>query len=159
MPKLGAGPTRLVADGIKVLMSGTGGDDVFTGYRRHRIAWLLDRFPVLARPLGLAARYGMLATSGSLRNRLAKLAYMTSAPREVVLRRMFEFNQPEDIAAISGPSLRDHARRSSQWLDDGLAETAGAPMVERAGERYYFCSRGCRDEFLAGQPAEAIADG
>jgi len=120
------------ADGIKVLMSGTGGDDVFTGYRRHRIAWLLDRFPYLGRPLGLAARCATYAARGILRNRLDKLAYMTSAPREVVLRRMFEFNQPGDIAAVAGPALRDHAPHSSAWLDDGLGETAGAPMVERA---------------------------
>jgi asparagine synthase (glutamine-hydrolysing) len=120
------------ADGIKVLMSGTGGDDVFTGYRRHRIAWLLDRYPSLARPLGFLARHGTSVASGNLRNRLGKLAHMISAPPEVVLRRMFEFNQPDDIAAVAGPALRDRAARSSAWLDDGLAETAGAPMVERA---------------------------
>jgi asparagine synthase (glutamine-hydrolysing) len=123
---------RAHADGIKVLMSGTGGDDVFTGYRRHRIAWLLDRYPSLARPLGLLARHGMSIASGNLRNRLGKLAHMISAPPDVVLRRMFEFNQPDDIAAVAGPALRDRAARSSAWLDDGLAETAGAPMVERA---------------------------
>jgi asparagine synthase (glutamine-hydrolysing) len=123
---------RAQADGIKVLMSGAGGDDVFTGYRRHRIAWLLDRFPYLARPLGLAARCGASVVSGTLRNRLGKLAHMISAPPEVVLRRMFEFNQPENIAAVAGPGLRDHAPGSSAWLDDGLGETAGAPMIERA---------------------------
>jgi asparagine synthase (glutamine-hydrolysing) len=120
------------ADGIKVLMSGTGGDDVFTGYRRHRIAWLLDRYPHLARPLGLLARSAAPLASGNLRNRLGKLAHMVSAPREEVLRRLFEFNRPDDIDAVLGERFRELAPRASPWLDRGLGETAGAPMVERA---------------------------
>jgi putative ABC transport system ATP-binding protein len=56
------------------------------------------------------------------------------------------------------------------WLEDGqfkamvamavdpvcgmAVEREGAPTAERAGESYFFCSRGCRDEFLAGSSSE-----
>jgi putative ABC transport system ATP-binding protein len=56
------------------------------------------------------------------------------------------------------------------WLEDGqfkamvtmavdpvcgmAVEREGAPTAERVGESFFFCSRGCREEFLAGLPLE-----
>jgi asparagine synthase (glutamine-hydrolysing) len=47
------GLTKLIAGaaqtrGLKVLLSGQGGDELFAGYRRHRVARLLQRAPVQA---------------------------------------------------------------------------------------------------------------
>ncbi|MEM6667129.1 MAG: asparagine synthase C-terminal domain-containing protein, partial [Pseudomonadota bacterium] len=60
--------------GIKVLLSGSGGDDLFTGYRRHR-AVRYDGY-LSAIPKGLRSQLGRLAPvlnqSGSFQRRLAK---------------------------------------------------------------------------------------
>jgi len=141
------------ADGIKVLMGGTGGDDVFTGYRRHRVAWFLDRFGALAAPAGAVAKGLAGMTGGTLRNRLGKFAAMVSGSPEDNLRHLFEFNRPEFVEAALGIAVL--AR--SGWLDAGLAETSGAPMVERAlaGEFLGFLP----DHNLAYTDKAAMAEG
>ena len=68
---------RLIAeqakrDGIKVLLSGAGGDDVFSGYRRH-VALSMERYWAwLPRPLRAALRAGtrMLPAKNSVGRRL-----------------------------------------------------------------------------------------
>ena len=71
---------RARADGIKVLLSGAGGDDIFSGYRRHqalRFDQRWGRLPqglrsVLARPARKAAAGGARTTS-PLARRVVKL--------------------------------------------------------------------------------------
>src|SRR5215470_11880873 len=140
-------------DGIKVLMGGTGGDDVFTGYRRHRVAWLLDRCGALAAPAGAVAKGLAGVTGGTLGNRLGKFAAMMSGAPEDNLRHLFEFNRPEFVEAALGTGVL--AR--SAWLDAGLGETSGAPMVERAlaGEFLGFLP----DHNLAYTDKAAMAEG
>lgn len=66
--------------GIKVLLSGAGGDDVFTGYRRHRALRLERLWTWLpaAQRRWLAAAASTFGTRTALSRRLAKLA--TSMP-------------------------------------------------------------------------------
>jgi asparagine synthase (glutamine-hydrolysing) len=64
------------AQGIKVLLSGAGGDDVFTGYRRHaaiRLERLWTWLPAAQRRW-LAAAASTFGTRHALSRRLAKLA-------------------------------------------------------------------------------------
>jgi asparagine synthase (glutamine-hydrolysing) len=64
---------RARTDGIKVLLSGAGGDDLFTGYRRH-YALTLERhwawLPAVARRgMAAAARWGAEGGAGSVMHR------------------------------------------------------------------------------------------
>jgi asparagine synthase (glutamine-hydrolysing) len=120
------------ADGIKVLMSGVGGDDALSGYRRHQVAWLSDAFPRLTPAIGLIAGIGANLSGGTVGGRLKKLSYMLSASTEENLRRQFVFNPPEDIKNVAGDVLRHRINQGSTWIDDGLASTRGAPTLERA---------------------------
>lgn len=66
---------RAREDGIKVLLSGAGGDDIFTGYRRHRALQLERHWSWLPRALrtGLAApaRWAARGGAGSIMRRPA----------------------------------------------------------------------------------------
>lgn len=68
--------SRIARDrGIKVLLSGAGGDDLFTGYRRHRAVTLdrwINRMPRPLR-LGISSMSRLLPTSIPLYRRLRKL--------------------------------------------------------------------------------------
>ena len=43
--------------GIKVLLSGTGGDDIFSGYRRHKVAKIDSLIDYIPRPIKTAIQY------------------------------------------------------------------------------------------------------
>ena len=79
------------ADGIKVLMSGTGGDDIFAGYRRHQAAMLRMKFGPLAQPIGWLANNLSSLTPSSTKRRLQKLSYMLQGNENDFLHRAFEF--------------------------------------------------------------------
>ena len=67
------------SDNIKVLLSGTGGDDVFSGYRRHLAASLRERL----RPWGALVAAGTsllsLVAAGGLKRRAEKFAALIGA--------------------------------------------------------------------------------
>ncbi len=76
--------------GIKVLLTGVGGDDLLAGYPRHRVAYLrawLDRFPGLTPLLGGLLRQ---VHPNSLRGRrLAKTGLLlSSAPADMAVEAM-----------------------------------------------------------------------
>ena len=48
-------------EGIKVLLSGHGGDEVFAGYRRHMVASLIDKFRGKGSPLKIAQHIASVA--------------------------------------------------------------------------------------------------
>jgi asparagine synthase (glutamine-hydrolysing) len=72
---------------------------------------------------------------GVLRSRLERFAYMTAGRREENIRRLFHFTPLDVVRPVAGERLADGVV-PSKWLDSGLAETAGAPILERvlAGE-------------------------
>ncbi len=119
------------ADGIKVLLSGAGGDDVFSGYRRHKAAALRARLGGAVRLLpALAAASGFLG--GPLRRRVEKLAYMYAGTDEQFLLRAFEFNQDAYALDVLGASVRESLRdRAPGWLDQALEKSRDEPLVER----------------------------
>jgi asparagine synthase (glutamine-hydrolysing) len=117
--------------GIKVLLSGTGGDDLFTGYRRHRAARLDRLWSRTPRPLRRAAQGAArrLPTSPTAARRLRKLFDGIDAPEPLRLARLFEWLSPDAAAAL----LRDRIEASEVRapLLAALDDLSGHNNVER----------------------------
>jgi asparagine synthase (glutamine-hydrolysing) len=103
--------------GIKVLLSGAGGDDIFTGYRRHHA---LIREPYWTW-LPLSARWAISRISGAfrpkteLRRRLIKAFRHADLSQEARITSYFQWIAPELLEPVLGPGL------------------AGAPAAAAAG--------------------------
>lgn len=118
---------RARSRGIKVLLSGAGGDDIFTGYRRHlaltgerMFSWL----PNSAR-VRLASSFARLPTGSPLLRR-AKRA-MSAAPGNDAERivRQFQWLSAERTLELLSPDSREAARREL-GRDGPLFETLRA---------------------------------
>jgi asparagine synthase (glutamine-hydrolysing) len=119
-------------DGIKVLMSGAGADDVFSGYRRHNAAVLRAQLGPLARPLAPLLRTMPLPRTGALRRRLDKLRHMLAEDDETFLMRGFEFNRPEDVHACLAPAARSgRSEANKNRLETAMESSRGAHLLDR----------------------------
>jgi len=107
--------------GIKVLLSGAGGDDLFTGYRRHR-ALMAERWWVwLPRGLrrGLTKFAGGLDQRRALGRRLGKLFSGAGLDGDARLVNYFRWAGEGDLAALYSAEFRA-----------GVGDTAAAePML------------------------------
>lgn len=94
--------------GVKVLLSGAGGDDLFTGYRRHR-ALMLERYWAW---LPLAARVGLrdisrhLGQGGALGRRVTKAFAHADWPADKRLTGYFLWADPAQVLGLFAPEHR-----------------------------------------------------
>lgn len=95
--------------GIKVLLSGAGGDDIFTGYRRHYAllqehywAWL----PAHIRR-GLVLGSERLRPRGELRRRVAKAFRYADLDGDERIASYFNWLPPADVASLFREDLRE----------------------------------------------------
>ena len=119
--------------GIKVLLSGSGGDDLFTGYRRHSAArwdWVWRTMPAGGRrAVGAGGR--SLGTGSATSRRLRKLLSTVGSPTDERLVRLFEWFPAEQAARLFSADARPDAADVRAPLLEALAEIEGAPTVER----------------------------
>ena len=122
--------------GIKVLLSGVGGDDLFTGYRRHLAlrserfwAWLPRRVRTQLRQLT-----GQLPSSHPFGRRLSKAFSGAHLDGDARLVHYFRWIERSDLHALYTPSFCS-ALGQAQAEDPMLASLAdlpkGTPPLER----------------------------
>jgi asparagine synthase (glutamine-hydrolysing) len=118
-------------DGIKVLMSGTGGDDVMTGYRRHLAARIRQKTglfgPLLAAPLHLLSRY----LKSPLGRRAGRLASLLGGSTDDFLLNAFTTNGLGDGRTLLNPQTRCQVGEWSNHLTQARTESAGQDLVNR----------------------------
>lgn len=113
------------AQGIKVLLSGAGGDDVFTGYRRHgavRLERLWSWLPAMQRRW-LAAAASTLGTRRALTRRLAKLAASMPLSGDDRLIQYFLWGDAAHLSSLLSPEFR--ARISTSALRGPMLDYLG----------------------------------
>jgi asparagine synthase (glutamine-hydrolysing) len=118
--------------GIKVLLSGTGGDDLLTGYRRHQAARLERYWEWVPRPVRqLAATAGtLLPTKFTSARRFRKLVTPLAQALDKRLGAYFEWLPAEEAAQLIA-GQRAAVQDIREPLDRVLHETRGWPAVER----------------------------
>ncbi|MCH2172291.1 asparagine synthase (glutamine-hydrolyzing) [Myxococcota bacterium] len=116
---------------IKVLLSGAGGDDIFTGYRRH---YALGREPYwtwLPQPIkqAIGSYSARLQPTTELRRRLSKAFRSADMPRDERIISYFQWIQPrllEEVLSepllhsLSNPQLENPIRDALHGLSDDV---------------------------------------
>lgn len=122
--------------GMKVLLSGSGGDDLFTGYRRHR-AVQMERYwswlPNAAR-IGLERTTATLDQRNPLKRRLTKLFRGAGLSGDERLVNYFVWAKEADLLALYTPDFRAQlagASASAPMLDFLRPLNSSVPPLER----------------------------
>jgi len=123
-------------NGIKVLLSGVGGDDLFTGYGRHTagLIWALaDKVPGM-RSLG-GAVLGLFPPSSILGRRLKRIGALLSMPEDEMLADGMSYSAvgADRRRTLLSPDLRGAV--AEDGIADGLwrslSHTRGRHPIER----------------------------
>jgi asparagine synthase (glutamine-hydrolysing) len=123
-------------NGIKVLLSGVGGDDLFTGYGRHTagLIWALaNRVPGM-RGLG-GAVLGLFPPSSILGRRLQRIGALLSMPEDEMLADGMSYSAvgADRRRTLLAPGLRGAVAKDgiADGLRASLSHTKGRHPVER----------------------------
>lgn len=120
--------------GIKVLLSGAGGDDIFSGYRRHKLTAMLDRYNWVPEPLqkALLTTCHLLAQNKNLKRRLGKLKDILKHPKDSRLLSAFYYTQPNVLYPLLGADLKQaYDQQTVDYLHQVLNRSEGYPNLDR----------------------------
>ncbi|MFT7144089.1 MAG: asparagine synthase (glutamine-hydrolyzing) [Alphaproteobacteria bacterium] len=119
---------------IKVLLSGAGGDDVFSGYRRHQVTAMLDKYNFIPQPLqraGLSA-LAVVVPSSNLKRRLKKLQDIVKAPTDKRMLHAFYYTSPSVLYPLLSPRMKKvHDNKTADYLEKILDKSEGYDNVNR----------------------------
>jgi asparagine synthase (glutamine-hydrolysing) len=101
--------------GMKALLSGVGGDDLFTGYRRHRALTLERYWTWLPAPVrsGLRRATARLDQGASWSRRVTKLFAQADLPTDKRLAGYFLWADPQRVLGLFAPEHRAELTRKS----------------------------------------------
>jgi asparagine synthase (glutamine-hydrolysing) len=120
------------ADGIKVLLSGAGGDDLYSGYRRHTALYWEQAWSWL--PPSVRRGVGHMATKlpvgGATSRRLHKYLEPAGLDDAERMLRYFLWHPPEMVHPLYGPVLRESAGGADALA--GLRETLSSMTKEKS---------------------------
>jgi len=104
--------------GVKVILSGMGADELFGGYRKHRACLMASRYGRLPGPARAGVRFAVDRAPVSVGGRGLRYArwakrFLTFAelPEEPRFRRSYTLYDPDDLAGLLSPDLRDQVDR------------------------------------------------
>ncbi|WP_160317360.1 asparagine synthase (glutamine-hydrolyzing) [Pseudoalteromonas sp. R3] len=120
--------------GIKVLLSGAGGDDFFTGYRRHLAAQLIDKAEKVPQFLKSLIGYSsrLFKTNSTLGRRFHKLSNALNQKGDDALISLFSWMSKEDSLKLFKEELRGKIAFSGyDTLNSKLANSASSNNVEK----------------------------
>lgn len=119
---------RARADGITVLLSGAGGDDVLSGYRRHQAARMRE---FLGSTLCQVAGQGLVALelflNGRHKRRIQRLQNLLASDDNSFLLHAFTTNSQPDAWKLLKPDHRHH-------MHDGWSNALTAAREECTGQ-------------------------
>lgn len=122
------------AKNIKVLLSGTGGDDIFSGYRRHQVTAMLEKFDFIPQKIQ-AYTVGILknlAHKKHLRRRFSKLHDILKAPKDKRLLHAFYYTEPKTLYPLLGHDLKKaYDEQTMDYLEKVLDASAGYSNIDR----------------------------
>lgn len=125
--------------GIKVLLSGAGGDDLFTGYRRHHALLRESAWSWLPRPARRMLRAGArrLPQRSNLLRRVSKALQYAPLDGDARIASYFYWIAPGQAEALLHPDLR-RALESDPAPDPLIAALAGlGPQVPALNRMLY----------------------
>ena len=117
--------------GLKVLLSGTGGDDIFSGYRRHTMIASGELGDALPRPLlALLAKAGQrIRGDGTIARRLRRASEMIGRDGDERILHALEWLGASEVSRLCSDDLPGAPQ--SAPLRDALRKTVGSPALER----------------------------
>ena len=120
--------------GVKVMLSGSGGDDVFSGYRRHQVTAMLEKYDYIPEKLQTLA-VGVLknlAHKKYLKRRLSKLHEILKSPKDKRLLHAFYYTEPKVLYPLLGAELKQaYDHQTADYLEQVLESTKDFSSLDR----------------------------
>jgi asparagine synthase (glutamine-hydrolysing) len=120
---------RLASEHVTVALTGQGADELFGGYRKHRVAALSESWHRVPRPLRRGAQAGLRRAPGRSRRLVDALEASDPAARLLMSSSLV---RPDVAADLFGGALAEHTDAADKVLRGTLAGAPGAQPLEAA---------------------------